>query len=85
MKDKEFGKKLTDRTLLGALALFFYDGFTFRNDIIDSVMTKLYDLLEAVKRVWMDGGFDCRAIGVSGHRVFYLRMKEMERIRRMFI
>ena len=68
-----------------ALALFFYDGFTFRNDIIDSVMTKLYDLLEAVKRVWMEGGFDCRAIGVSGHRVFYLRMKEMERIRRMFI
>ncbi|KNB43116.1 inositol hexakisphosphate kinase 3 [Blastocystis sp. subtype 4] len=50
VKDKEFGKKLTDRTLLGALALFFYDGFTFRNDIIDSVMTKLYDLLEAVKR-----------------------------------
>lgn len=55
MKDKEFGKQLTDQTLLGALALFFYNGYTFRNDIIDSVMTKLYDLLEAVKRVWEEG------------------------------
>ena len=85
MKDKEFGKSLNDQTLLVALALFFYDGSIFRNDIIDSMISKLYDLREAVKRVHLLGGFDYRATGDSGRQAFYSHMKGMGRIKPMFI
>ena len=51
MKDKVYGKSLTNGTLLNALALFFFDGKEFRNDIIDIMLSKLRNLREVVKRV----------------------------------
>ena len=50
-KDKVYGKALTNASLQNALALFFYDGKDFRNDIIDIMLSKLRDLREVVKRV----------------------------------
>lgn len=50
-KDKVYGKALTNESLQNALALFFYDGEDFRNDIIDIMLSKLRDLREVVKRV----------------------------------
>lgn len=51
MKDKVYGKSLTNGTLQNALALFFFDGKDFRNDIIDIMLSKLRNLREVVKRV----------------------------------
>ncbi|KAK8806573.1 hypothetical protein WA588_003139 [Blastocystis sp. NMH] len=50
LKDKVYGKSLTNGTLQNALALFFFDGKDFRNDIIDIMLSKLRNLREVVKR-----------------------------------
>lgn len=74
-KDKVYGKALTNESLQNALALFFYDGEDFRNDIIDIMLSKLRDLREVVKRVEEYKCRSYRATGASGHQVSYLPTK----------
>lgn len=68
--------------MLRAIAMFFYNGISFRTDILDQIISKLVELREIVKEV----GFFiflmiCRVIGDSGHQVFLLLMRVMEIIR----
>ena len=76
VKDKVYGKALTNESLQNALALFFFDGEEFRMDIIDIMLDKLRDMREVVKGV---GDFHVktyRVTGDSGHRVFYSPTKD---------
>ena len=62
------------------LALYFFDGQSFRYDIITKMIDKLCELRELVKKVRFlprSRKFTCSAIGGSGHQAFSSPTKEM--------
>ena len=61
-----------------ALALYFYDGHSFRSDIIDGMIDKLCELRELIRNVGIGTRicFIYSAHGGSGLRASFLHMKE---------
>lgn len=51
IEDKEWGKSLKSNSMLRAIAMFFYNGISFRTDILDQIISKLVELREIVKEV----------------------------------
>lgn len=58
IKDKEWGKSLTVDDFLPSMAAFFYNGDTFRTDIIDGIIAKVSELRDAVREVRSGRGSD---------------------------
>ena len=51
IEDKEWGKLLKADVMLYAIASFFFNGISFRTDILDTIISKLIELREIVKEV----------------------------------
>ena len=51
IRDKKWGKSLTVDAFLPSMATFFYNGATFRTDIIDDIISKVSELRDAVREV----------------------------------
>ena len=51
IEDKEWGKSLIAKSMLLAIALFFFDGNSFRLDVLEIVLEKLLNLRDIVRRV----------------------------------
>ncbi|KAK8820367.1 hypothetical protein WA577_006431 [Blastocystis sp. JDR] len=49
IRDKKWGKSLTVDAFLPSMATFFYNGATFRTDIIDDIISKVSELRDAVR------------------------------------
>lgn len=47
--DKKFGRSVQPDQVLGALAFYFFDGTTFRVDVMKSLVTRLKDMLTWMK------------------------------------
>ena len=58
IKDKEWGKSLTVDDFLPSMEAFFYNGDTFRTDIIDGIIAKVSELRDAVREVRSGRGSD---------------------------
>ena len=50
IEDKEWGKMLRSESMLNAIALFFFDGCSFRVDILECIIQKLVSLRNIIRK-----------------------------------